>query len=144
MQRSFFRCLALLPLLLLPLVALAQNRLSGVVVDSDGEPVIGASVAVSGTTKGAITDLDGKFTLSVEKGQDVVFSSIGFEDQVLRFQGQQDVRIVLETAMTTLDEVVKIQEEGRAKRLAAENELGLIEAQLKQKLLDIRNSSLEN
>ena len=44
----------------------------------------------------------------------------------------------------SLDEVVKIQEEGRAKRLAAENELGLIEAQLKQKLLDIRNSSLEN
>ena len=108
MQRRFFRCLALLPLLLLPLVALAQNRLSGVVVDSDGEPVIGASVAVSGTTKGAITDLDGKFTLSVEKGQDVVFSSIGFEDQVLRFQGQQDVRIVLETAMTTLDEVVVV------------------------------------
>lgn len=44
----------------------------------------------------------------------------------------------------SLDEVVKIQEEGRAKRLAAENELGLIEAQLKQKLLDIRNSSLQN
>ena len=44
----------------------------------------------------------------------------------------------------SLDEVVKIQEEGRAKRLAAENELGLIEAQLKQKLLDIRNSTLEN
>ncbi len=44
----------------------------------------------------------------------------------------------------SLDEVVKIQEEGRAKRLAAENELGLIEAQLKQKLLDIRNSSLKN
>ncbi len=43
----------------------------------------------------------------------------------------------------SLDEVVKIQEEGRAKRLAAENELGLIEAQLKQKLLDIRNSTLE-
>ena len=44
----------------------------------------------------------------------------------------------------SLDEVVKIQEEGRAKRMAAENELGQIEAQLKQKLLDIRNSSLEN
>ena len=44
----------------------------------------------------------------------------------------------------SLDEVVKIQEEGRAKRIAAENELGQIEAQLKQKLLDIRNSSLEN
>lgn len=44
----------------------------------------------------------------------------------------------------SLDEVVKIQEEGRARRVAAENELGLIEAQLKQKLLDIRNSTLEN
>ena len=44
----------------------------------------------------------------------------------------------------SLDEVVKIQEEGRAKRIAAENELAQIEAQLKQKLLDIRNSTLEN
>jgi len=42
----------------------------------------------------------------------------------------------------SLDEVVRIQEEGHAKRLAAENELGQIEAQLKQKLLDIRNSNL--
>lgn len=43
----------------------------------------------------------------------------------------------------SLDEVVKIQEEGRAKRIAAENQLGQIEAQLKQKLLDIRNATLE-
>jgi uncharacterized protein YaaN involved in tellurite resistance len=44
----------------------------------------------------------------------------------------------------SLDEVVRIQEEGRAKRMAAENQLGQIEAQLKQKLLDIRNATLED
>ena len=44
----------------------------------------------------------------------------------------------------SLDEVVRIQEEGRTKRLAAENELGQIEAQLKQKLLNIRNATLED
>ena len=52
----------------------------------------------------------------------------------------ETVRYTNEQLITSLDEVVKIQEEGRNKRREAENELGAIEAQLKQKLLDIRNT----
>ena len=101
----------LLGVLLLPLVgmaAFAQAPFTGTVVDSDGEPIIGASVFIQGTQTGSVTDLDGKFSLSPEKGQDVVISSIGFEDKVIRYQGQKDLRVVLETAMTAIDEVVVV------------------------------------
>ena len=53
----------------------------------------------------------------------------------------ESVKFANEQLITSLDEVVRIQEEGRQKRRSAENELGQIEAELKQKLLDIRNSS---
>jgi len=53
----------------------------------------------------------------------------------------ESVKFANEQLITSLDEVVRIQEEGREKRRAAENELGQIEAELKQKLLDIRNSA---
>lgn len=94
--------------LLLPVLAGAQNRLDGVVVDQDGEPVIGAAVSIAGTQTGVVTDLDGKFSIALERGQDLVITSIGFEDKTIRFQGQQNMRIVLDTAINTLDEVVVV------------------------------------
>ena len=102
------KCLALLAALLLPFIAAAQEPFTGLVVDEEGEPIIGASVLIQGTQTGSITDIDGKFSLSPEKGQDVVFSSIGFQDKVIRYQGQKDLRVVLEAAITSLDEVVVV------------------------------------
>ena len=102
------KCLALLAALLLPFIAAAQDPFTGVVVDEDGEPVIGASVFIQGTQSGAITDLDGKFSLALDKGQDVVISFIGFQDKVIHYQGQKDLRIVLEAAINTIDEVVVV------------------------------------
>ena len=100
-------CLGAL-LLMLPFVAGAQEAFTGTVVDRDGLPVIGASVLIQGTLNGTIVDMDGKFSLQVERGKDVVVSSIGFEDKVIRFQGQKDLQIVLDAATTTLDEVVVV------------------------------------
>ena len=97
-------------LLLMPLLlsAQAKSQFTGTVVDKDGEPIIGASVFVQGTQNGAITDLDGKFALSMSRGQNAVISYIGFEDKVVNFQGQTDLRIVMESATTALDEVVVV------------------------------------
>ena len=103
------RFLAALVFMLLPLLASAQDVFTGIVVDEEGEPVIGGYVFVSGSTaKGVITDLDGKFSLPVEKGQDVVIQYIGYEDKIIRFQGQQDLRIVLDPAVNALEEVVVV------------------------------------
>ena len=106
---SLKTCLAALALwLMIPAAALAQSVFSGTVTDREGEPVIGAFVYEKGTQNGAMTDLDGAFSLTVAKGKTVVISYIGFEDRELVFEGQQGLVIVLEAATTALDEVVVV------------------------------------
>ena len=65
-------------------MALAQTRVGGVVVAlPDNEPVVGASVKVVGTTNGTVTDIDGKFSLSVPANAQLEFSYIGMKIKVL-------------------------------------------------------------
>lgn len=75
----YFRPLGLLLLLcLIPLWSVAQNiTVKGIVKDNFGEPVIGANVTEKGTTNGMITDLDGNFSLTVQKNATLVISYIG-------------------------------------------------------------------
>ena len=67
----------------LPAIAQKTQTFKGVVVDTTGEPIIGASVKVVGTTTGTITDLDGKFMVVVPSGKQVEISYIGYITQVL-------------------------------------------------------------
>ena len=88
-----------------------QSTIAGVVTDaSDGEPLIGANVLVKGTTVGAITDLDGRFTINVPDGKKVlVVSSIGYQTQdVTLTPHQKTVSIVLKEDAEMLDEVVVV------------------------------------
>lgn len=55
--------------------------ISGLVVDAAGEPIIGASVVEKGTTNGGITDLDGKFTLTITPGATLKISFVGYQTQ---------------------------------------------------------------
>lgn len=109
MRFPFLRHLCAAALLaFLPLLAGAQEQLTGTVVGEDGEGVIGAVVYVEGAQSSAVTDLDGHFSLSVARGQKVVVSCLGFEEQSFLYQGQKDLRIVLQAETTTLDEVVVV------------------------------------
>lgn len=77
-SKIFFALLALF----LSLSAFAQKiTISGEVVDSQNEPIIGASVLEKGTTNGIITDLDGKFSLSVSPASTLVISYVGYKSQ---------------------------------------------------------------
>lgn len=81
------------------------TRISGIVVDNAGEPVISASVVVKGTTIGTITDLDGKFTIGVPDGRNtLVFTLIGMKASEVRVS--QNMRVVMSTDEALLDEVV--------------------------------------
>ena len=75
----------------------AQGVVKGIVTDSTGEPVIGATIKVKGSDKtGTITAIDGDFSLAgVQKGQTLVISYIGFTPQEVKFNGQ-DVKVVLQ------------------------------------------------
>lgn len=78
-----------------------------VVASSDNLPLPGVNVLVKGTTNGTITDMDGKFSLSVENGATLVVSFIGFETQEIVFSGQP-LNIVLVEEASDLDEVVVV------------------------------------
>ena len=58
--------------------------ISGLVVDAAGEPIIGASVVEKGTTNGGITDLDGKFTLTITPGATLKISFVGYQTQEVK------------------------------------------------------------
>ena len=98
-------------------LAFAQNKqVTGTVVDESGEPVIGASVVVKGTTTGTVTDLDGKFTLTAPgSAQMLVVKYLGMQDQEVAVA--ESVSVTLRPASTGLDEVIVIAY-GTAKRSA--------------------------
>lgn len=99
----------LLTLLSFSLTALAQQKVTGKVKDSSGEPVIGASVVVKGNnTMGTITDFDGNFMLDVPAKSVLVISYIGYVTQKVPTAGKNSLEIVLKEDTKTLDEVVVI------------------------------------
>ena len=87
-----------------------QNlTVSGVVTSAaDQLPLIGVSVQVKGTTNGAITDLDGNYTVSVASGETLVFSYIGFKTQEIQITNQTTLNVVMGEDSETLDEVVVV------------------------------------
>lgn len=87
----------------------AQNTetATGTVVDEQGEPVIGASVLVKGTSKGSVTDLDGNFKIAdVSKGSQLVISFIGYQTQTV--SAGRAMKVVLKEDTKMLDEVVAV------------------------------------
>lgn len=99
----------LLTLLSFSLTALAQQKVTGKVKDSSGEPVIGASVVVKGNnTMGTITDFDGNFMLDVPTKSVLVISYIGYVTQEVLTVEKKSLEIILKEDTKTLDEVVVI------------------------------------
>ncbi|HBX44762.1 MAG TPA: SusC/RagA family protein [Porphyromonadaceae bacterium] len=84
------------------------QQISGVVRDEAGEPVIGANITVPGTSNGTVTDIDGKYALTVPRGSVVRFSYIGYLDQEFTITNQTTLNVVLVEDVKTLDELVVI------------------------------------
>lgn len=94
-----------LALCLVSLGVMAEKQISGVVVDEKGEPIIGASVQVKGTTTGTISDYDGEFTLSVpDDATTLTVSFVGMQTQEVEIAKR--MRITLHEASEMIQEVV--------------------------------------
>lgn len=106
-KRTFTQSLFFVLFLLSSTLAFAQNRVTGVVTDKTGEPLIGVNVLEKGTTNGTVTDIDGKFTVNMPQGKTLVFSFIGFVTQEIKVTSNV-VNVVLNEDTKTLDEVVVI------------------------------------
>lgn len=92
-------------------VATAQHTVSGVVIDGEtNQPLLGANVLIKGTSIGASSDIDGKFTLKTSQTQGtLVFSYVSFENKEVPFRisnGKAFVRVVLQPDAQSLEEVV--------------------------------------
>ena len=95
--------------LLMPLSLLAQEiKVQGVVKDPTGETVIGATVMQKGTNNGAVTDVDGNFTLTVPSNATLTISYIGYATQEIAVNGKTEFSIVMEDDSQALNEVVVV------------------------------------
>lgn len=91
----------------LALVSQARTVTGTVTQASDGEPIIGASVAVAGLQGGAVTDIDGHYSINVPEGKDILnFSFVGMKPQSVHINGRSVVDVVLEENTEVLSEVV--------------------------------------
>ncbi len=84
------------------------GAVKGTVVDSKGEPIIGATIKVKGDAKnGTITDLDGNFTLNVKPGTEIEISYIGYKNQVVK-AGSSPIKVMMQDDSQSLNEVVVV------------------------------------
>ncbi len=95
-------------LCLFPLGTMAQSIVKGTVNDESGEPVIGATVKVKGSSTGAITDFNGNFSLQANPNASLEISYVGYATQTVAINGQSNLRIVLKEDLATLNDVVVI------------------------------------
>jgi iron complex outermembrane receptor protein len=97
-------------LLILPLGILAQSTLKGTVLDgANSSPLPGANIIVEGSKNGTTTDFDGKFTISnIKTGDVITISYIGYKDQKITFNNQNDITITLQEDSKELKDVVVI------------------------------------
>ncbi|MCQ2244329.1 MAG: TonB-dependent receptor [Bacteroidaceae bacterium] len=86
----------------------SEVTVTGQVVDQDGEPMIGATVVVDGTSQGAITDFDGNFTIKVPANANLKISSIGYKSKIVKAKNGSIGVITLESDNTELDQVVVV------------------------------------
>lgn len=92
-----------------PVVETQQGKtvtVKGKVVDKNGEAIIGANVLVKGTSTGAVTDLDGNFTLNASPNANLVISYVGMKSQTIALSGRTQLNVILEDEATSLDAVV--------------------------------------
>ena len=93
-------------LLLVSTLTFAQSKVSGTVKDANGEPLVGVSVMEVGTNNGAVTDMNGNYTLNVKPGAKLKLSYIGFTPQTVKAGSNN--QIVLQEDNTALNEVVVV------------------------------------
>jgi len=135
--------LILCGLLLLPLLSFSQTQISGVVLDNaNREPLIGVNIVVKGTVLGTVTDLEGKFNLSVQAAPPIILAitSIGYNGQDIEINDANimGMEIILEEAVEIGQEVVvsasRIEERILASPVSIE----------RMNILDIQNTSADN
>lgn len=108
-KSNHLRLLAMALALLLPVLAMAQQiTVKGTVTDSEGEPLIGASVLAKGSKNGVATDVNGAYSIQVASNGSLTFSYVGFESQTIAVGSRTEINVTLKEDSNVLDEVVVV------------------------------------
>lgn len=89
-------------------ILMAQTKISGTVTDVDKNPLPGVSVVCKSTSQGTVTNLDGKYTIEINKGNTLTFSLIGMQIQDIKIANQSIINVIMHESTIELDEVVAI------------------------------------
>lgn len=89
-------------------ILMAQTKISGTVTDVDKNPLPGVSVVCKSTSQGTVTNLDGKYTIEINKGNTLTFSLIGMQTQNIKIASQSIINVIMHESTIELDEVVAI------------------------------------
>jgi len=89
-------------------LTIAQKNVTGKVTDDNQEPLIGVSVRVKGKPDGATTDENGEFSISVQEGETLIFSYVGFVSHEQSYSGQARLEVILKSDIMNMDEVVVV------------------------------------
>ena len=100
--------LGLIAFMLFLVGSVSAQSLKGNVKDSNGEPIIGATIQEKGSKNMAVTDLDGNFSISLSGGKQITVSYIGMKTATVNVGGKSSVNVVMEDEATTLNDVVVI------------------------------------
>jgi len=92
----------------LPVISQQQGKVTGVITDETGEPIIGANVVIKGTTRGVITDFDGAFTIDMAPTEILQISYVGYLPQEISLNGRTSLNITLKEDSQALEEVVVV------------------------------------
>ena len=120
--------LAAVSLLLAGAPVFAQHKISGTVKDSNGEPIIGAGVIQKGTTQGTVTDIDGKFSMTVPSNAVLQITAIGYKDAEVAVDSKAVYNIVLEDNYEAL-EGVEIVAYGKQNKVTVTGALSSVKAE---------------
>lgn len=89
-------------------ILMAQTKISGTVTDVDKNPLPGVSVVCKSTSQGTVTNLDGKYTIEINKGNTLTFSLIGMQTQDIKIASQSIINVIMHESTIELNEVVAI------------------------------------
>ncbi|UBM58035.1 TonB-dependent receptor [Marinilongibacter aquaticus] len=112
-------------------------QISGTVTSDEGEALPGVSVAVKASTKGTITDVDGKYTIDAKSGEALVFSFVGYVSQEIVVNNESQIDVILKTDAASLEEVVVVGY-GTVKKSQLTGAISSVKAQ------DIKDLPIEN
>ena len=118
----------------------SKRILKGLVTDNEGNPVIGGTVMIEGTTNGTVTDIDGRYELSVKHGETLVFSYIGYNTEKKNIKDETTLNMRMMESSVSLDDVV-IVGYGRQKKESVVSSVNTITAkELKMPTRNLTNN----